>query len=382
MTHFVPYLSVVATSRNDDHGGNALWRTQHFVRGLAFQAQAFQVPIELILVDWNPPTDRPSLAQALEIPRDNPYFQCRFIQVPASYHRQFRFSDKLPLFQYLAKNVGIYRAKGQYVLATNIDILFSDTLMAFLKKGLEPGNVYRVDRFDIEADIPDGLSFPKILKYTENHIIRVNTVRGTQDFQEFKAGVLKHALKTFCRSVRVLIGYGLKNFTYYITMPAFLRQRQQRRLGSPYKNLLSLLFNLKQIVFPSSLVLHTCACGDFTLMSKKDWEVLRGYPEWELYSWHIDSVLIYQAYHNGLKMVNLDSTHAIYHIEHGKGSGWTPEGANALFSRLDKNGISYLDDDDLEELHFQQFQNQKLGIRTVYNEAWGAPEQNFSEELV
>ena len=60
-----PYLSVVAAARNDDHGGNMLRRLQTFVNGLTGQTKRHSVPIELVLVEWNPPGDKPPLAQAL-----------------------------------------------------------------------------------------------------------------------------------------------------------------------------------------------------------------------------------------------------------------------------------------------------------------------------
>jgi hypothetical protein len=161
-------------------------------------------------------------------------------------------------------------------------------------------------------------------------------------------------------------------------MPPLLQKAYQNKMGT-YENFYSLVFHLKKQLWLKNQILHTNACGDFTLLSKKDWENLKGYPEWALYSWHIDSILIYQAYHNGIQMVNLDSSYPIYHIEHGQGSGWTPEGANLLFNRLDKNGIDYLDDEDAEELFFEQVQNKKQGEKTVYNQSWGAADQNFPE---
>ncbi|RZI47100.1 hypothetical protein [Candidatus Finniella inopinata] len=374
-----PYLSVVATSRNDDHGGNALWRTQHFVSGLAAQALVHEVSIELILVDWNPPADKSDLVDALAWPENNPYFHYRVVQVPAVYHQQFQFADKLPLFQYLAKNVGIRRAQGEYVLATNIDILFSDKLMQFIKGGLQPGHCYRVDRFDIDPNIPDGLPFPKILEYADSHVVRVNGLKGTLSYKQFHASFLEHLGRCLYRSLRIIIGYSLKNFNYYLTLPLSLKLLQKWRIGNFRKNFTSLMFSLRQQLGPKDKILHTGACGDFTLLSKHDWDSIKAYPEWALYSWHIDSVVMYQAHHNGMKMVNLDSSYRIYHIEHGQGSGWTPEGANLLFNRLDKNGIEYLDDDDLEELFFQQILNKKVGKQTVYNQTWGAPDVVFPE---
>jgi len=53
--------------------------------------------------------------------------------------RQIAHGDKLPLFQMIAKNVGIRRARGRFVLVTNIDILFSDAVIQFMRDELRPG---------------------------------------------------------------------------------------------------------------------------------------------------------------------------------------------------------------------------------------------------
>ena len=57
-----PYLSVVAASRNDDHGGDPLIRTQIFINNFARQCEKYRLSAELIIVDWNPVIDRPGLA--------------------------------------------------------------------------------------------------------------------------------------------------------------------------------------------------------------------------------------------------------------------------------------------------------------------------------
>ncbi|MDB5305838.1 MAG: hypothetical protein JWO38_40, partial [Gemmataceae bacterium] len=67
-----PYLSVVAAARNDDHGGNLLGRMQLFVNGLLEQCRRHRLPAELVLVEWNPPPDRPRLADALRWPAGSP----------------------------------------------------------------------------------------------------------------------------------------------------------------------------------------------------------------------------------------------------------------------------------------------------------------------
>ena len=82
--------------------------------------------------------------------------------------------------------------------------------------------------------------------------------------------------------------------------------------------------------------LHTNGCGDFTLLSRDDWFRLRGYPEWPIFSWHIDSVLCSRRAPATSRRSSLDAKHRIDHIDHSKGSGWSHDGAAQLFARLDR----------------------------------------------
>ena len=104
-----PALSIVATSRNDDHGGNLLGRMQTFVDGFAEQCRRHDLAAELVLVEWNPLPDRPSLAEALRWPQGGGPFSSRIIQVPPELHARLANADRLPLFQMVAKNVGVRR---------------------------------------------------------------------------------------------------------------------------------------------------------------------------------------------------------------------------------------------------------------------------------
>ncbi|MFM9888305.1 MAG: hypothetical protein ACKVQT_35205, partial [Burkholderiales bacterium] len=94
----------------------------------------------------------------------------------------------------------------------------------------------------------------------------------------------------------------------------------------------------------------TNGCGDFTLLSRDDWFKLRGYPEWEIFSWHIDSVFLAQARRMNIKETYLGWRARCFHIEHGKGSGYSPEGADTLFARLDANKIPYLSFEQYREI--------------------------------
>src|SRR4051794_23666112 len=174
-----PYLSVVVTTRNDDHGRNPRGRFQAFINCLTAQCQRVDLPAELIVVEWNPPGDRPPLREVLKWPVD-PLLETRIIQVPAELHRTLKHADALPLFQMIAKNVGIRRARGEFVLSTNIDILLSNALMDVIaERKLQRGVMYRVDRRDVEADVPVDGSLDEQLNYCRTHQLRTNARLGT-----------------------------------------------------------------------------------------------------------------------------------------------------------------------------------------------------------
>ena len=321
-----PKLSVVAATRNDEHGGNQLARTQLFINGLAEQSARFKLPVELLLVEWNPPPDKPALAEVLSWPRSE-WFAPRIIVVTPELHRRFPHADALPLFQMIAKNVGIRRAAADFILATNIDILFSDELFASLGRDLKSNALYRVDRYDVEADLTrDPLPSPvecRALPWLRAH---------RRDGLHYRDG---------------------RRSPWY----AAARSRLNRAIwdslhGGPLPNL------------------FTWACGDFTLTSKAVWDGLRGYPEWPMFSMFLDSIVLVQAYQAGVEMVTLDPPMVVQHLEHGLGSGWTPEGARTLSRRLDAAGIPYLTGSSYDRLA-RDILHKETGFQPFNGSDWG-----------
>ena len=64
-----PYLSVVVTSRNDDHGGDPLKRLQAFINCFDAQCCRTGLDAEVIIVEWNPPPDKPRVLGETETDR-------------------------------------------------------------------------------------------------------------------------------------------------------------------------------------------------------------------------------------------------------------------------------------------------------------------------
>ena len=83
-----PYLSIVITSRNDDHGGNMMQRRQVSFNGLFEQLERHQIKSEIILVEWNPPADKPRLKDIIKWPSGLKYCTVRIIEVPALIHQR------------------------------------------------------------------------------------------------------------------------------------------------------------------------------------------------------------------------------------------------------------------------------------------------------
>jgi len=386
------HLSIVATSRNDDHGGSLTRRTQHFVDGLVAQCRRHGLRAELILVEWNPPPDRVPLIQELRWPADPGPCDIRIVTVPPEVHRTFDHADRMGLFQMLAKNAGIRRARGKFLLATNIDILFSDEAIRFLRDRLRPGYLYLADRVDVPADVPASRDFGEVLSFCERQAFRVNTgalavERGSGNWRvrdriKTALGARGSYVMDIFENYFALAGRTLRNPRWVFRrvlghgLAASAPQIRESRAAVPLllaSGAWEIARRMGAGVAESVLQLNlpfTNACGDFTVMSREDWLQIRGYSERAMYSWHLDSLLVHQAVGRGIRAKRLAPGAHVFHIDHG--GGYTPQQAAALFKRLDAKGIPYLTDNDLRRLHDDIFEKKRSGQDIQFNDpGWG-----------
>jgi hypothetical protein len=126
--------------------------------------------------------------------------------------------------------------------------------------------------------------------------------------------------------------------------------------------------------------LHTNGCGDFTLLAREKWLDLRGYPEFDVFSMNLDSVFCFAAHYGGVREQMLREPMRIYHIEHGTGSGWTPEGQAKLFERIAAKGLMIIDNDEVLAWATQMA---RLKSPMIFNHSnWGLSEFGLQETVL
>ena len=250
-------LSVVAVGRNDDYGGDFIHRMSCFARHLCEQWARIDGRFELIIVDWNPLDDRPGLARHLSFLRPPENVRIRLVHVPKEIHQRFDNAEHMPLFEYIGKNTGIRRARGEFILATNPDILFSEALLSYMSRvsGLARNGFYRADRHDFGGRI--DLAAP-----------------------------LEENLATAAGSVE----------SKFLFLPHLAVRDSVNVDGPPY----------------------LAASGDFLLAHRTVWQRLKGYRQWPTSS-HIDSVFVLEAVRDGFTQhvvpSHMHTLHQVHSVE-------------------------------------------------------------------
>lgn len=331
-------------SRNDDHGGGMHRRMLAFLEGLYRQAALFPFSAEIVMVEWNPPADTPGLATVLPKPPKGTSLQLRVVTVPASIHQQYKSSAFLGLHQMIGKNVGIRRARGKFVLCTNVDILFSDALIQFFcQEKLDPKAIYRANRCDVPAQVAEMADAGERLVFCAKNVFQVFGLDASRPF---------------------LLG-------------DMLTQNRDKPIKSWFLNLLA---GVGQWVFQLDgyhvARLDLWACGDFTLMAKSGWEKIEGYAELDTYPAHIDSLAVASAVAAGMKQVVLPKQLCGYHIDHS--SGYETGNPEEMIKRMEKRpgpdyGVVYI--------AMQRMLKRREPLR-VNGADWGWEKEVFEELLI
>lgn len=289
-----PYLSIVIAVRNDNYGGDFTQRLQKSLNWNTRLLERYAIDAEIIMVNWNPLLEEVSLVDQLDWPTDRRYVKYRMINVPSELHDKYidpSIRDTVPMFEFIAKNTGVRRAKGEYVLSTNADILIHPEIFKAIGHGkLNPEYYYRANRLDFRKTEKDSVS------------------------QMFRNG-----LSIMLKGKGYYLSSSRLNWLQY----EWLRFRNALWLEWEAIKLryvdLSNRWRFNVVHDNGSLMAHCHCSGDFMLMKRQHWFTLKAYPEYTYTVMHKDSMLTILAFSFLKEKI---FSNPIFHQDHQRRYGW------------------------------------------------------------
>jgi hypothetical protein len=246
--------TAVIVSRNDNYGGNLIERSTYCINS------AIESFDEVIYVDWNSETH--SLLYDI---KDNLQFKGNLKHIVITPETASILTNNDPDAQkcceVLARNIGIRRATGDWIVSTNIDIIHpvKEQLQKFIEEA-DKNTFFTISRRDAEL--------PEIIKY-----------HGTGKCEYSEWFKLREHL---------------------------IAQSQERKRETTTVN-------------GDQYSLINC-CGDFQIAPKHIWESIRGFEEELIYTLYADSNVQKKATEHSFK-INAAFSPALFHINHGRGGG-------------------------------------------------------------
>ncbi|UYN97354.1 MAG: hypothetical protein KIT25_10630 [Enhydrobacter sp.] len=249
----VPYLSVIGWVRNDGYTDGYVERIRRATGFLVNQLNRHHVPAEIVVVEWNPPPDRPLMADALAGLDAGGYVSVRVVIVDGRFHRPLIGSTLKGMHVLNAANVGLRRARGRFIVPKAIDTFFTDCVIEHIaRQQLRNDEVYRCDRYDVTIQSNEWLEW------------------GDDELIERMA----------------------ERVTFH----------HDRLVQSPEWGMRDL---------------HTNACGDFTLMDAVHWHSIRGFQDDpSVLCLDADSIVLHAAAARGVREVCWPDGCRVYKIRH------------------------------------------------------------------
>lgn len=277
-------LSVVLVGRNDNYGGNFSERLQACVNALAREISRLDAPAEVIFVNYNP-LPEPAVRDFINWPAGSGNVSFQVLNVPEQLHRHLLGENpdrNLPMLEFPAKNIGIRRAGGEFILSMNADIILPSGFASHLRN-MRHDCYYRADRYDFSAKVP--------LHEMTSHVMAMHLKGRAFHFSPRR---ITPGFNAWLR-LRWSVGHAL-----YRLRTAIIPRR----------------FPVHEVCYDRRAeMLHHChASGDFMLMHRDSWAAIRGYNEHSRTALHVDSLAVIQAATLGLKEVVLPMP--IYHRDH------------------------------------------------------------------
>ena len=256
------------------------------------------IHIEIVIVNYNPVKEMPSLIDSIPWPKQSEKFVIRFLNVPHELHNFYQKPETrktVPLFEFIAKNIGIRRARGEYILSTNADILFDPGILLRFGLGkLEKNRYYRANR----ADFYNNVNFD-----FENPLKTLLEIR-------------KNVFKIFLKGYE----YNIQEGSFSVAGLFSRRAKNAMKIWKDFQLLkmekLANKFSIPLLYENLAQKYHLHASGDFMLMHREHWHFLRAYPENCYSAVHTDSLFTIQSACSGLREVIVSAP--VYHQNHNR----------------------------------------------------------------
>jgi hypothetical protein len=255
-------ITAVIVGRNDNYGGNLIERAIYSLNS------AIDTYDEVIYVDWNSTTK--SLFYEIKNDLQGKGNLKHFIIEPDMASLLTNYDKNAQVCcETLARNIGIRRAEGDWILSTNIDIIHpSRELIQSTLERLDRNTFYTISRRDTNWET---------IKAFHN---------GSLNFKDWK-NLREHLCK--------------------IT--------EERKVE-------------ESIVAGDNYSIINC-CGDYQIATKEIWNDIRGFEESLIYTLYADTNVQKKAAMHGYALKAIYEP-ALFHIHHGKGGGGFLDGINRV----------------------------------------------------
>ncbi len=176
-------ISAVICSRNDNYGGNLIQRSTYCLNSMATTFD------EVIYVDWNSPTHSLIYEIQENLLKNG---KIKHICIPPEYANMMTNFDKdaQKCCEVLARNIGIRRATGDYIVSTNIDIIapFREELDDFISQKLNDSTFYTICRRNVYLETISGIDYKNVTEYTKKMYdtykpeMRIEKINNSDDY--------------------------------------------------------------------------------------------------------------------------------------------------------------------------------------------------------
>ena len=321
MTRAKPYVSVAFVNRNDGYGGDLEERIAKFIDYYAYYARMWPGLFEFVVVDWNPPPDRPRLADAF------PWEQLGdvvHVDVPPEVHAAVAGQRGRKMLDYYGRNVAIRRSRGEFSLVINQDIFLSASIMKFIAdRQLSNRYFYRADRCDFDFEPCRRVAPENFEDAARAATFQIHRRHRSTD-EPISPQVGHDELD--------LIGSGPepgdhvdRNLGLIDCRASAELRRETERLAVQWRwmrwrreSLTEWHSTVGKDIFHRSFHLHTNAAGDFLLAPRAAFAKVYGlYETVEIYL-HTDTYAVVQLFAAGYNQMIFAAPHRVYHADHDR----------------------------------------------------------------